>query len=301
MKIKKKLLFLFSLIPNICMADLTDLASYEDLDKTQIENIIKEIRRRYPDTKSIDFKEDINKNFAISLIRSVLAQKVYEEYEAQFIEKFKSKSASTGRPIVNHKMENVDINSEIKNITKHDGLTMQYHISNEEYDKIDCFGSGQMGENFAYRTCEIPDDYEQMKFQIGYSVRGNGVMSSKFVSLVEYDLTNSMVLKTDVYLNYNYNTLQDDKFVDTSLKVTTQSSTIHDANSIDRQIAAQLEKEIKFGVQKDGEVYPTIYDEDAKNAAFKIKIEGVDIKGSDRPGSNNETNKTKNKLYILNR
>ena len=137
-------------------AKMVDLLTSDDVDK-----IVAEIHRRFPETSSDNFDADTPAE-RLSLARETLAKSTFSYHKNFLKDKIIRRSLETGRDIVTRSEKNgkakivrANLESDMKN--KDSGY---YWLSLGEYDKQDCF----LGKSLADRTCEIPDDVEECAF-----------------------------------------------------------------------------------------------------------------------------------------
>lgn len=301
---RKILLVCFLFFCNIsnCFADLTNLVSYDSEDKEKVKKLIEEVYRRYPNTRSMNFENHLDNEFLISLIRSVLAQKVYEEYKSEFIKKFKEKSASTGRPIMGYVSTNekgdcfkngkctnklgvseVDFDNEIANLPD-TAIVSSYHLYNGKFDNKDCWYNGDASHG---NICDVSDDLEEVQFHIAESKNYSSQFDNSFNGYLLFedsDLSqntyNSITIELDGKSTIQ---LDNDSFVDYRLDIFEENAKLSDKKNKDRQ-----DTEYNRMGFRGGKVPNTKYDEKADSAPWFISSKGVEVLGEYRKGSNGE-------------
>ena len=287
------LVFFFCSISN-CFANLANLekfVSYDNGDKELIKNFIEEVYRRYPDTKSMNFENSFDNDFLISLIRSVLAEKVYKEYKYEFIQKFKEKSARTDRPIMgyietnekghcfkNGKCTNklgvseIDFDNEIANLPN-TTKTSSFHLYNGKFDTKDCWYKGDAGQG---NICDISDELEDVGFHIAEdngSLSGFNNSFSGYLRFEDTDSNNNTYNSITVSLDGN-STLQldSDSSFDYILSVFKEDAKLSDKKNKDKQDTEYN----KMGF-REGKFPKTKYDKEVYNAPWVVDSTIVEI------------------------
>lgn len=281
MKLKSILLFL-ALVPNICKADLTDFVSYDDTNKEQIKMYINEVYRRYPETREMKLEDNHDSDFILSIIRSVLAEKVYEEYKSDFIKKFKAKSLSTGRKIMGYKQSSekpiknkytgknefkyitteVDFDNEIANLPN--GVLHEFHLYEDYIDKKECWHNGDAA---TVSICKIPNDSEPFNISINETKED---IISKQLSFTLSDNKNNTSNYVTVTLEGKVDILDKNKSVSMLLDVVEDSLALSDRLNFYRQTHYSE-------LHNKDRVTNTPYDEAVTKANWYIESTTIDL------------------------